>query len=72
MLLNRCLRKPDVKRISNLSDATIRRLELEGKFPARRKIGKRAIGWLESEILEWLNTRTLVSQKYELNLQEGK
>ena len=52
------LRKPDVRKITNLSDATIYRLEKEGKFPARRIIGKRAVGWLESEVIEWLESRS--------------
>lgn len=60
MTVDKCMRKPDVRKVVNLSDATIRRLELEGKFPARRKIGKRAVGWLESEVLEWLESRECV------------
>jgi prophage regulatory protein len=28
-------------------------MEKEGKFPARRKLGGRAIGWLLSEVTAW-------------------
>lgn len=28
-------------------------MEKEGKFPARRKLGGRAVGWLLSEVTAW-------------------
>jgi len=48
------LRLARVKEITALSTSTIWRLEQAGKFPKRRKIGKRAIAWLESEINHWI------------------
>jgi hypothetical protein len=29
-------------------------MESEGRFPRRIKIGARAVGWLESEVQEWI------------------
>lgn len=46
-----------VKTISGLSRSTIYRLEKDGKFPKRFKIGERAIGWSSKEIFEWVNKR---------------
>ncbi|KAB0670595.1 AlpA family phage regulatory protein [Oryzomonas sagensis] len=40
------------------SRSNIYRLEAAGLFPHRRKIGKRAVGWLRSEVEAWLaNTK---------------
>ena len=59
---NRILRAAEISRITGLSISTIGRMEAIGKFPKRRKIGKNAVGWAESEIANWLNT-TLTSNK---------
>ncbi|MCP3701360.1 MAG: AlpA family phage regulatory protein, partial [Alteromonas sp.] len=37
-----------------VSVSSINRLEREGKFPARRKIAEKAMGWLASDIEEWM------------------
>ncbi|MGR9109009.1 MAG: helix-turn-helix transcriptional regulator [Gammaproteobacteria bacterium] len=33
------------------------RLERAGKFPKRVRLGQHRVGWVESEILEWLQQR---------------
>lgn len=47
--------------IVGLSRSTIYRLEADGDFPKRRKLGKSsksaAVGWLRSEVEEWLASR---------------
>lgn len=40
-----------------LSRSTIWRLEKEGKFPSRRKLGKNTVAWLEAEIDKWIADR---------------
>jgi predicted DNA-binding transcriptional regulator AlpA len=30
------------------------RLEAAGRFPARRQLGPRAVGWAESEVSAWI------------------
>jgi prophage regulatory protein len=35
----------------------IARLEVEGHFPRRVKLGPCRVGWVESEVLDWLNER---------------
>lgn len=39
----------------------IARLEKAGRFPKRIKLGANRVGWLESEIDDWLNQR--ISQR---------
>lgn len=51
------LREKKVIDITGLSRTTIWRQEREGKFPRRIKISERAVGWLKSDILNWLKDR---------------
>jgi prophage regulatory protein len=51
------LRQPEVLARVGVSWMSLRRWEKKGLFPKRRKLGPRLVGWLESEIDEWCNTR---------------
>lgn len=51
------LRKPEVVRRTGLSAATIRRLELAGKFPQRLQLSAMAVGWDEREVVGWIEGR---------------
>ncbi len=51
------LRLPDVRTRTGLSRSTIYQRIAEGHFPKPISIGLRAVGWLESEIEEWLKLR---------------
>ena len=53
----RVLRKRRVRDKAGISFATIDRKEKAGEFPARIKLGEKAVGWLESEIDEWIERR---------------
>jgi len=35
----------------------IYQMEAEGRFPHRVRIGVRAVGWVESEVQDWLRQR---------------
>ena len=39
------------------SRAHIARLEEAGTFPKRVKLGQHRVGWVESEIMEWMQKR---------------
>jgi prophage regulatory protein len=54
---DRILRKPEIQHRVGLSDPTIWRLERAGKFPKRIKLGGNSVGWFESEINDWLQTK---------------
>ena len=54
MLSERYLKLPEVAAISGLSSPTIKRLEKINRFPARKKIGLRAVSWLSSDIKNWV------------------
>ena len=56
-MTDRILREPDVARMTGLGRTTRYEAERRGDFPRRRRITRNAVGWLESEILEWLRSR---------------
>jgi len=51
------LRLPVVKARTGLSRSTIYLRIKEGTFPKPISLGARAVGWLESEIGEWLENQ---------------
>ena len=53
----RVLNVRDVVSMTGLSKATIWREEKSGAFPKRINLTPRRVGWIESEILEWLESR---------------
>ncbi len=51
------IRQKRVMERTGLSASSIWRLEKIGQFPARRKLGSNSVGWIESEINEWITSR---------------
>jgi prophage regulatory protein len=51
------IRYPALKAIIGISRIQIRRLEKAGKFPMHIQLSANVIGWIESEIYEWINER---------------
>jgi prophage regulatory protein len=54
------LSKKQVVSLTGLSGVTIWRYEQAGIFPKRRQLGPRRVGWIESEVLNWMESRTQV------------
>lgn len=61
------LRLPAVKARTGLSRSTIYRRISNGDFPRPVSLGGRAVGWLESEIDEWLAEQIESSRGSEFN-----
>lgn len=57
MELDRMLRIAEIRQITGVSAATIWRWVKEGTYPAPVKLGPNSVGWRESEIREWLESR---------------
>jgi len=53
------LRIKDVERKTGLSRSSIYLKISEGRFPDRHNLGSRAVRWLESDIDQWINARSL-------------
>ena len=50
------IRLPEVLKRTGFGKAWIYRLISEGRFPAPVKIGVRAVGFVESEVDEWIQS----------------
>lgn len=59
----RILRRPEVEKITGLKRSSIYAKMAEKTFPLTIKIGSRSVGWLESEIHEWLEKRISESRE---------
>jgi prophage regulatory protein len=58
----RALRLRQVCHLTGLGRSMIYQMQAEGRFPQRIKLGERAVGWLESEVRNWLATRIETSR----------
>lgn len=54
---DRIIRKAELLSIIPLSHVTIWRMEKAGKFPKRVQIGGNAVGWLASEVNQWIKQK---------------
>lgn len=55
--LTRILRKPELLTLVGLSDPTIWRMEQQGQFPKRIRLGGNSCGWLLDEVARWQEER---------------
>ena len=53
----RIISKRQLKELGLCSPQHIARLEAAGKFPKRVKLGNNRVGWVEQEVLDWLQER---------------
>lgn len=53
------IRRNQIKQVTGLSPSSVWRLEAEGKFPKRRKVGH-CVGWLYSEVQAFLHNSEVV------------
>jgi prophage regulatory protein len=53
----RILSKRQLRELVLYSPQHVARLEAAGKFPKRVRLGQCRVGWVEQEVLEWLQER---------------
>jgi prophage regulatory protein len=51
------LRRPQVEQRTGLSRSTLYQYSKDGDFPKPVRLGLRAVGWLESDISDWIAAR---------------
>ena len=59
----RILRLPEVITITGLSASSLRREEKAGRFPRRRRLAPGTIGFLASEVTDWVRSREPVDSR---------
>ncbi len=60
------LRMPNVLTRTSLSRSSVYDLMSKGCFPKQIKLSERAVGWLESEIDDWMESRIEASKNKEV------
>jgi prophage regulatory protein len=63
-VLPRLLRLQQVGEITGLRRSMIYQLEADGDFPRRVKLATRAVGWVESEIRDWIAARIMIRDSF--------
>jgi prophage regulatory protein len=58
----RILRLAQVRAVTGLGRSFIYQLQAQKQFPQRIKIGVRAVGWVEAEVLQWVTQRIAQSR----------
>jgi prophage regulatory protein len=57
------LRRPQVQQRTGLSRSTLYQYIKEGRFPAPLCLGPRAVGWLESDVSDWICARVKAARQ---------
>jgi len=60
------IRLPEVKNKTGLSRSSIYLRMSNGEFPQSISLGSRAIGWLESDVIQWIDDRLVASKEARL------
>jgi len=55
------IRTNEVINLTGLSRTTIWRLQQDGDFPIRIRLGKNSVGWRSKDIQDWIDSRPSVS-----------
>jgi prophage regulatory protein len=63
MTMQTIIRLPQVKQRTGLSRSTIYALIKGGQFKAPISLGARAVGWLDSDVDEFISARVSASRK---------
>jgi prophage regulatory protein len=57
------LRRPQVQQRTGLSRSTLYQYIKDGEFPASVQLGPRAVGWLESDVSDWISARVKLARQ---------
>ena len=57
------LRRHQVQQRTGLSRSTLYQYIKDGAFPASVQLGPRAVGWLESDISDWITARVKLARQ---------
>ena len=57
------LRYSVILQLTGLSKSTVQRMVREGAFPQHVQLGKRAVGWHEADVIDWLEGRPRVDAR---------
>jgi prophage regulatory protein len=53
----RVVRMRELTKLTGLARSRIYQMQAEGQFPRGIKLGARSVGWIELEVLSWIEQR---------------
>jgi prophage regulatory protein len=53
----RVVRMRELTKLTGLARSRIYKMQAEGQFPRGIKLGARSVGWIELEVLSWIEQR---------------
>ncbi|MBI1416846.1 MAG: AlpA family phage regulatory protein [Limimaricola sp.] len=59
--LNPLIRRPEVERLTGLGRSQIYAMMSRGEFPRPVRISARSVGWRESDVAAWLESREVAA-----------
>ena len=61
--MDKILRLPEVLNLTGLGRSTIYKKISAGEFPKSISLGVKSVGWIESDIQKWLETKITATKK---------
>ncbi|EON3583059.1 helix-turn-helix transcriptional regulator [Escherichia coli] len=58
---DRIVREKECRELTGICRTTRYEMEKQGRFPSRLNLGGRSVGWLLSEVIEWVKNRERVN-----------
>ncbi|BDI50237.1 helix-turn-helix transcriptional regulator [Escherichia coli] len=58
---DRVIREDECRKLTGVCRTTRYELEKKGRFPSRLNLGGRSVGWLLSEVMEWVKSRDRIN-----------
>jgi prophage regulatory protein len=62
-MYNKIIRLPEVVCVTGLSRSTIYLRMSKGEFPKSISLGERAVGWLETDVEDWMEACVVASKE---------
>ena len=60
----RILRRKQLQELTGLPRSSIYQMMADGEFPRAVHLGLRSVGWVESEVTEWLKSRVAARKEF--------
>jgi prophage regulatory protein len=63
----RLIDKKELRKLVLYSDSQIARLENQGEFPKRLRLGQRRVAWVLSDVMGWVEQRAKAAKSRQLS-----
>ncbi len=61
-MTEKLLSQKQVTELTTLSKPSLYRLMKDGLFPPARQLSEKRVGWLQSDVMNWIESRAVITQ----------